>query len=488
VATIPSEPPTPELARALAAHGQLLMLVDHHAEAQARCQEAVAVARQVGARAVEGHALSTLGTSVGTLGHLPEGRANLERGLRIATELVNVDDMGRSHANLATTLDMAGRSAEAAEVFLAGVEMTRRFGALGRYGPYLLADAANSLLSLGRREEAERLLDEVFDLDLRSPGLWVRPLTVRGTLRLRTGDLAGAQADLQRILDQAVAPLDPQNAIPVLAGLAEIALWDGRLADARAAVADGLAALATSDEPYWITELCRTAAAVEATAAEQARARQDGAGERAAGERAAGLLERARAAVTAPGVVPMPVVRASLRAIEAEWSRATGPSDPERWAAAAQAWRALGYPWPAGYARWRQAEALLAQGAPRAAAGAALAEARALAEELGARRLTAEIDALARRARIEVALSADGVAPNGEAPAPADATDELGLTPREREVLALLADGRTNRQIAEALFISVKTASVHVSNILAKLGVTNRGEAAAIAHRLRLTG
>src|SRR5215211_1763197 len=250
VATIPGEPPTPELARALAAHGQLLMLLDHHAEAQARCQEAVTVARQVGARAVEGHALSTLGTSVGILGHLAEGRANLERGLRIATELVNVDDMGRSHANLATVLDMAGRSAEAAEVFLAGVEMVRRYGALGRYGPYLLADAANSLLSLGRLEEAERLLDEVFDLDLRSPGLWVRPLTVRGTLRLRTGDLAGTQADLQRILDQAPAPLDPQNAIPVLAGLAEAALWGGRLAEARAAVAEGLEALVTSDEPY----------------------------------------------------------------------------------------------------------------------------------------------------------------------------------------------------------------------------------------------
>ena len=67
-------------------------------------------------------------------------------------------------------------------------------------------------------------------------------------------------------------------------------------------------------------------------------------------------------------------------------------------------------------------------------------------------------------------------------------TDELGLTPREREVLALVADGRTNRQIAEALFISAKTASVHVSNILAKLRVTNRGEAAAVAHRLHLTG
>jgi DNA-binding CsgD family transcriptional regulator/tetratricopeptide (TPR) repeat protein len=488
VAIIPSEPPSEELARALAAHGQLLMLLDHNAAALARCQEAVAVARKVGARAVEGHALTTLGTSLGNLGHLEEGIADLEQGRRIARELVNVDDIGRTHANLATVLDMAGRSADAAEVFLAGADMARQFGALGRYGPSLLPDAADSLLSLGRREEAERLLDQVFDLDLRSPGLWIRPLTVRGTLRLRTGDLAGARADLQRVLDQVPAPLDPQNAIPVLTGLAEAAVWEDRLADARAAVAEGLDVLATSDEPYWMTELCRTAAAVEATAAEQARARQDGAAERQAQARAAGLLERARAAVTAPQVAPTPAVAASLRTIEAEWSRAAGPSDPERWAAAAQAWRALGYPWQAGYARWRQAEALLGRGAPRAAAGVALAEARVLAGGLGARLLTAEIDGLARRARIEVAPAADGEAPDGPTPAPVPAGAELGLTARELEVLALVAEGRSNRQVADALFISVKTASVHVSNILAKLGVANRGEAAAVAHRLRLTG
>jgi DNA-binding NarL/FixJ family response regulator len=65
--------------------------------------------------------------------------------------------------------------------------------------------------------------------------------------------------------------------------------------------------------------------------------------------------------------------------------------------------------------------------------------------------------------------------------------EELGLTPREREVLVLVADGRSNRQIAQELFISHKTASVHVSNILAKLGVANRAEAAVAAHRLGLT-
>ncbi len=127
-------------------------------------------------------------------------------------------------------------------------------------------------------------------------------------------------------------------------------------------------------------------------------------------------------------------------------------------------------------------------GAPRDAAGAALARAWTLASGLGARLLVAEIDALARRARIELAPPPGRGQPGSPAREPATVADELGLTPREREVLALVADGRTNRQIAEALFISGKTASMHVSNILAKLGVANRGEAAAVAHRLRLTG
>jgi DNA-binding NarL/FixJ family response regulator len=96
---------------------------------------------------------------------------------------------------------------------------------------------------------------------------------------------------------------------------------------------------------------------------------------------------------------------------------------------------------------------------------------------------------LARRARI--ALAPEPVTAGAAESAVsllAAPGDQLGLTPREREVLALVSEGRTNRQIAEALFISDKTASVHVSNILAKLGVANRAEAAATVHRLRLTG
>jgi DNA-binding CsgD family transcriptional regulator len=197
----------------------------------------------------------------------------------------------------------------------------------------------------------------------------------------------------------------------------------------------------------------------------------------------------ARAAARADGDAVTGAVRATLLTAEAEWTRVARPADPDRWAQAAGAWDELGCPWPAAYARWRLAEALLERGVPREEAAAPLRQAWATARRLRARPLLAEVELLARRARIALAPEP---APAGEgqsaAAPPASPGHELGLTPREREVLALVAEGRTNRQIAQALFISDKTASVHVSNILAKLGVANRAEAAATVHRLGLTG
>jgi len=79
----------------------------------------------VGDRAVEGHALTTLGTSLGVLGHLEAGIAHLEHGRQIAKELGNVDDLHRAHANLATVLELNGRTADAVDVYLAGVDLAR---------------------------------------------------------------------------------------------------------------------------------------------------------------------------------------------------------------------------------------------------------------------------------------------------------------------------------------------------------------------------
>jgi DNA-binding CsgD family transcriptional regulator len=124
----------------------------------------------------------------------------------------------------------------------------------------------------------------------------------------------------------------------------------------------------------------------------------------------------------------------------------------------------------------------------------------AVATRLGAQPLRQETEQLVVRARLPLpaAPAADGAqAGDGSAvrlvreaeptsQAAVGQPDTFGLTRRERDVLGLVAAGRSNRQIAEQLFISPKTASVHVSNILAKLGVNGRGEAAAMAHRLRL--
>jgi DNA-binding NarL/FixJ family response regulator len=182
--------------------------------------------------------------------------------------------------------------------------------------------------------------------------------------------------------------------------------------------------------------------------------------------------------------------RALLATCEAEAARARGEGDPEGWLAAVAAWEEAGYPYHLAVARWRAAEALLARRGDRNQAGELLRQGHATASDIGAEPLRRELERLARRGRVELrreAAAGEGDdAPEGTAPEPVRPGAELGLTARELEVLALVAEGRSNRQVADALFISAKTASVHVSNILAKLGVASRVEAAAVAHRLGL--
>jgi DNA-binding CsgD family transcriptional regulator len=171
----------------------------------------------------------------------------------------------------------------------------------------------------------------------------------------------------------------------------------------------------------------------------------------------------------------------------AEAGRADGDSDPAAWESAAQAFTSLsGEPVPTvATIRYRWAEALIGSGGSRPQAAELLRQAREAAVRMGAEPLRADIDQLAKRARLDLSGIPDGAAA-GDGAAEPDLAGALGLTARERDVLALVAAGRSNRQIAEELYIAPKTASVHVSNILAKLEVSSRGEAAALAHRLRL--
>jgi DNA-binding CsgD family transcriptional regulator len=165
-------------------------------------------------------------------------------------------------------------------------------------------------------------------------------------------------------------------------------------------------------------------------------------------------------------------LRAWLAKVEAEWTRLEGRSDPAQWQAAVEAF-AFGDIYEVARCRWRLAEALLGVGRREEAAEAAR-EAYQTAVRLGAAPLRSAGEALARRARLDLG---EGLPHE---------SGRAGLTPRELEVLGLLVAGKSNRQIAEALFISGKTASVHVTNILAKLGVHSRLEAAARARELGL--
>ena len=156
-------------------------------------------------------------------------------------------------------------------------------------------------------------------------------------------------------------------------------------------------------------------------------------------------------------------------------------SDPGLWGAAMAAWDDLSMPYHAAYCRWRQAAALLATRSGRREATDLLGQAWRASNKMGARLLQRRIEHLAQRARIS--LSTDAV--------PADDTgtsvaSDLGLTSREVEVLGQLAVGKTDAQIAEQLFISKKTVSVHVSNLLRKLDVANRFEAGEIGQQVGL--
>ena len=175
----------------------------------------------------------------------------------------------------------------------------------------------------------------------------------------------------------------------------------------------------------------------------------------------------------------LPTIPAERATWEAERSRVAGSGDPDAWSSAAKAWQDLGCPHRAGYAWWRQAQAQLDAGESAAAAAGALLSAAAAAAAGGHSPLLAQIRLLAERARIPLEPPEAGARPA----APVQVLARYGLTDRELTVLRLLAAGRTNPQIGAELYISTSTASVHVSNILRKLGVPGRVQAAALAER-----
>jgi len=279
----------------------------------------------------------------------------------------------------------------------------------------------------------------------------------------------------------------PSSGDLVFAGLVELALQEGRYDEARAVVDQAVSAVERVDQGEDLPSLgfagvYALGLRVEAGSAELARAARSGAGVQQARRRAEPLIATLRA-LTGPAANPGDAWTLCHAALgEAEWARLEGRSEPQLWQRAAEGWERLQLPYPAAYARFRQAEALLATRAPRAQIEPVIWAVHRTAVALGAGPLRREIELLARRGRLHLEEPAAAAAPQA-LPSPAAS---LGLTRREAEVLALVAAGHTNRQIGQELFITEKTASIHVSRILAKLGVAGRGQAAAVAHRLGL--
>ena len=265
---------------------------------------------------------------------------------------------------------------------------------------------------------------------------------------------------------------EPQNVLLAGGTGADLMQWHGDVAGARALVDEALDVLGKAWGEWQLGGIWLAALGVSAEAdrAAEARVLGDAATAAAAVESGRALIELARGTAEhgRPRAVQLgPEGTAWLARVEAEWSRLNGSTDPAPWEAAATAF-GYGYDYEVARCRWRLAETLLAADR-REEAAARARSAYETAVRLGATPLREAVEGLVRRGRLDIGL-------------PARIPDVL-LTPRERDVLALLAEGHTNRQIGRALFISEKTASVHVSNILGKLGVSGRAEAVTQAYR-----
>ena len=482
---IPAEPPSEARARAVAGLAQILMLGGRFEDANALSEEALTIACAIGARDIEGHALNTRGLSRAVYGDIDGADADLRRALAIAEEVGIVDDIGRAYANWTWVYVVAGRLDESIALAERAVAVSQRLGLMRFFGAHLLCGQADDFFRLGRWEEAERAVRRAHD-DVMLGINRILAEELLGRLAMARGRFAEAAERLQPLARMADRAADIQFISPVQSSLAELALWEGRPDDAAAIASNALRQIDFTPEVR-IGELYALGLRANADAAEFARARRTPDAALAAVDAGKVVLRAMRGRHTEV-VARRPALQAQSESwmllCEAEATRLERRADPGAWSAAVDAWRRLGRPYPLAYARWREAEARLAARGDREQAAAALREAHEIATRLRAEPLLGELTALATRARLSLEPDS-GAATEPEDPA-LDDSARFGLTAREREVLGLVALGRTNRQIATELFISENTAGVHVSNILGKLAVTGRGEAAAVAYRLGL--
>ena len=467
-------------------------------------EEALALARQAGDEAKEANALLTLAmfnADSGEQAPLDSGPLDLIAQARAMAERTGADDvLLRAAVNESHLLEGAGeheRAAEAARraTVSADPQLLSRTS-----GSVLAINQAEPLYALGRWDEALKITTGAMDLYL-APGPMQRATlqVIAGCIALARGDAAAAAQTVLAARDALrSARYEDQYQLPLARLEILLALGNDGPAAALAATSQIMDRFELSGSgPRYAWPVVAAGASAVLAAAGLAGVAHD---ERLRDE-AAALAERLRtvaeklgtfgpeqrafqltfAAADAHGARLLGGAESSAARRLAAAGRPAGSPAGGAWDEAADAWAGLGEPYLLAETLLHAAETALACG-DRDGAAERLRRAVPLADELGARPLAEQIALLARRARIRLTGEDASEAPGG----PGAGGGELGLTERELEVLRLVTAGRSNREIAAELFISPKTASVHVSNILGKLGVASRGEAAARAHTLRL--
>jgi len=470
VEVLPADPPSWQHARALGTHAQTLMYVNQEGAAASRAEQAQAAARAANAPWVEADALVTTGL-------LAERQGEPERAISLFTQAYQQSGENsmlgvelRAAFQLARARlergDLAEAAATAHEGFsraeAAGLGLALPYGMELRYLHYL------AHYQDGCWDHAQELADG-FGIRVSTPA---EALLSAMALFLDVARGSPAVAERRAWLEPFWAT-DGFDAYIARGLLAEHAHWRG---DTATALAEAAAALATQDG--YAPPVIRIAAiglAARGDRARQARAAGDEETALAEVDAARALIEAAREGAAYPQR-PKFVLgvdgRGWLARAEAEWGRAQGHNEPKAWQLVVDTFSPA-FVYETARSRWRLAEAL-AEAGQRAEAEREWSQAVQVADELGAAPLRSALADLGRRARL--GRQSGGDRSGG------DASGVLsGLTTREVEVLRLLAAGRSNREIAAALFIAPKTASVHVSNILGKLGAASRTEAAAIA-------
>jgi len=450
----------------------------HEPGAWAAAEEALALAQQAGVAATQVSALCELACFEAQAGNDGVAMERLTEAQALAGRTRAFRPLLQVAVSESHVLEGLGEHERAASVARAGIVRARDYGLARSTGTFLAINVAEPLVALGRWDEAIEVIEHALALSppqLNRIGL--RHLA--GEIALRRGDLIDAQAltaAARTALGRAghIGRKGSQYHLPLVQLEAELCLAEGRQADAQDVVAAAVDRFDLVRDPRYAWPLlnvgARTCAVAHAVAAR----------DRATAQRAGDLLSQLRALaqkLESSG----PVQQANRLTFDAQAgadpaSAAAGGQALARWDAAAAAWDGLAQPFERATALFRAAEAGMT-GGDRDGAAQRLRRAAELAGQLGARPLGEEIAVLARSARLALGTGHDGGIP---------APPGLGLTAREFEVLRLVTAGRSNPEIAAELFISAKTASVHVSNILGKLGVSSRGEAAAAAHRLRL--